>query len=164
MRSRDGTQQLISWLQDDDVLRGLNIPRREWTLDQIKTFITSYDCVKRHLVGIFERRNEALIGFYTLDVNLTHKSAQITAAVCDRSFVGRNVLRETARPFIIHLFETRDIEKVSARVLASNKRIIFNFIIPDLFVYEAKLRQEVIVKDGRREDLLIFACHKSPSS
>src|SRR5690606_23748451 len=124
----DATPRLISWLQEEGLLRGLNVQRREWTLDQLKAFIASYDNIHRYLVGIFES-GDSLIGFYTLDVNLLHKSAQITAAIGDNSFVGRNVLIETGKPFVEYLFARRDIEKVSARVLASNKRVVFNFMV-----------------------------------
>src|SRR5690606_24824659 len=116
----------------------------------------SFDSINRYLIGIFERQKENLIGFYTLDVNTAHRTAQITAAIGAQEFVGRNVLHDTGRIFMRYLFEKRDIDKVSARVLSSNRRVVFNFLIPDIFHYEGRLREEVLTPAGKREDLLVF--------
>lgn len=162
MRESDAESPFMDWLTDEDILRGLNIPPRGWTSDTLRRFISSFDALGRHLVGICDRKSGALVGFYTLDINLFHRTSQITAAIGDREYVGKNVLYEATPVLIRYLFSKRGVDKVSARVLASNRRVLFNFMIPDVFVYEARLKQEVIAPDGNRADILVFSSFKRP--
>jgi RimJ/RimL family protein N-acetyltransferase len=162
MKETDAGETFIGWLASPEILRGLNIPPRKWSVESLRAFISSFDCVNRHLLGIEDRETGRLVGFYVIDINPTHRTSQLTAAVGDPEFVGRNVLREASPILVRHLFDKRDVEKVSARIVASNRRVLFNFMIPDVFQFEARLRQEVRTADGRREDILVFSALKNP--
>lgn len=161
LRATDAGAPFIDWLSDDDILRGLNLPPRQWTPETLRQFIASFDNITRHLIGIFDLHTKQLIGFYTLDVNLVHRTSQITAAIGDKAYIGKNVLYEATPVFVRYLFEKRNVDKVSARILSTNRRVLFNFMIPDVFVFEARLKQEVIAPGGKRADLLVFSAFKS---
>jgi RimJ/RimL family protein N-acetyltransferase len=162
MKESDASETFIKWLAAPDILSGLNIPLRQWTVDSLRVFFTSFDCVNRHLVGIEDRKTNALVGFYVIDINPTHRTCQLTAAVGDAAYVGRNVLREAGPVLVRYLFDKREVEKVSARVVATNRRVLFNFMVPDVFQFEAKLRQEVRLTDGKRADILVFSALRNP--
>lgn len=162
MREADASETFISWLASPEILTGLNIPPRSWTIDSLRGFINSFDCLSRHLLGIEDRKSRSLIGFYVIDINTLHRTSQITAAIGDEAFIGKNVLYEATPVLVRHLFEKRDVDKVSARVVATNRRVLFNFLIPDVFQFEARLRQEVRTVDGKRADILVFSALKNP--
>lgn len=162
MKESDASETFIGWLNSPEILSGLNIPPRAWTVDGLRGFIASFDCINRHLIGIEERESAALIGFYVLDINPLHRTCQITAAVGDPAHVGRNVLYEASPVLVRHLFDKRDVEKISARVVATNRRVLFNFMQDDVFRFEARLRQEVRTSDGSRADILVFSALKNP--
>ncbi|MBK3746231.1 GNAT family N-acetyltransferase [Paraburkholderia aspalathi] len=144
------------------VMLGLNLPMREWNRPTLAKFIGSFDHLTSHMAGIFDQSNDTMVGFVTLDVNLMQKTAHITAAIGDEAYVGKRVLYEAAPVFIRHLFDEHNLDKISARILASNRQALFNFMMPDVFVFEAKLKQEVIGHTGKREDILVFSAFRSP--
>ena len=162
MKESDASETFIGWLKSREILSGLNIPPRSWTIDSLRGFFNSFDCLGRHLIGIEDRKTNALIGFYVVDINSTHRTAQMTAAIGDASYVGKHVLYEASPALVRYLFKEREVDKVSARVVSTNRRMLFNFLIPDVFQFEARLRQEVRTPDGKRADILVFSALKNP--
>lgn len=160
----DAGAPFIDWLGDAEILAGLNIPRIDWTVDVLRRFIGSFDGISRHLIGIFADDDPTLlIGFYVVEVNLQHRAAQITTAVGDPRYLGRNVLQDTTPTLVSHFFDKRNVEKIGARILARNRRILFHLMNSPLFAFECVLRQEVLSPKGSREDLLLFAAFKNPA-
>lgn len=156
----DASGPLINWLGDSRVMRGLNLPMREWNVPTLRKFLDSFDNFTSHIAGIIDRTNGRLIGFYTLDVNLLQRTGHITSAIGDTDYVGKRVLYETGPVFVRHMLNHYDMDKISARILASNRQALFNFMIPDVFVFEARLKSEVIGANGNREDILVFSAFK----
>ncbi len=161
LRATDASQSLREWLKDKDMVEGLNIAVIDWTADRLQKFIMSFDNKRKYIVGIFEKQNEELVGFYTIDVNALHKTAQIAAGIGNREYWGKNVFSETAKPLIGHLFERRDVDKVTGRVISSNRRMFFNFMNSKRFYLEARLREEILSPAGKRLDVFSFAALKS---
>jgi RimJ/RimL family protein N-acetyltransferase len=162
LQPRDVTPRFVEWYQDDDMRAGLNIGPRNWTVVEMQQFVMSFDNLARYIIGIFHKQSETLVGFYTLDVNLQHKTAQMAAGIGEREFWGKNVLIETTPRLVRHLFDFRGIDKVAAPVLAKNRRILFQFMVPDIFTFEGRLHQEVLEPSGKRIDLVLFSALKSP--
>ena len=161
MKDADASETFIRWLNSPEILSGLNIPPRQWTVDSLRGFFNSFDCIARHLIGIEDRTTNAVIGFYVVDINRAHRTAQLTAAIGDTSYVGKGVLYEASPVLVRYLFKERQVDKVSARVVATNRRMLFNFMIPDVFQFEARLRQEVLTPEGKRADILVFSSLKN---
>jgi len=130
-------------------------------VDSLRGFFNSFDCIARHLIGIEDRTTNVLIGFYVVDINRAHRTAQLTAAIGDTSYVGKGVLYEASPVLVRYLCKERQVDKVSARVVATNRRMLFNFMIPDVFQFEARLRQEVLTPEGKRADILVFSSLKN---
>lgn len=157
--------RLQEWLGDQDVLEGINLPKVDWTIERLRNFLAAYDNRARYAIGIFQKAPSTLIGFYTVDVNLQHKRAMLTAVIVDRASRGSDLIFETTRALNFHLFDHRDIDKISVGVLATNRRMLFHMMRatridgPRELRFEARLRREVLRPDGTRADLLVFAAH-----
>lgn len=153
------------WLADRDVLEGINLPKVDWTIERLRNFLAAYDNRARYAIGIFRKESAAPIGFYTVDVNLQHKRAMLTAIIIDKANRGGDLIFETTRALNFHLFDHRDIDKISVGVLATNRRMLFHMMRatriegPREMRFEARLRREVLRPDGVRVDLLVFAAH-----
>lgn len=158
----DVNDRFLRWLNDADMLRGLNLPALNFTQEQLAAFIASFNNYHNYFVGIFDKTNSVLLGFYTLDVNRTHKVGIITTGIGEPEYLGKNVLWLTIDALLDHFYTYRDVEKISARILAKNKRMLFNFVNNTRFVFEAKLKRECLSPDGERVDLLVFASFKNP--
>ena len=161
LRATDAGPSLREWLKDRDMIEGLNIASIDWTADRLQKFILSFDNKRKYIVGIFDKSNDLLIGFYTIDVNAMHNTAQMTAGIGNKEYWGKNIFGETARPLLGHLFGQRNIDKVTARVISSNRRMFFNFMNSKRFYLEARLREEILSPAGKRLDVFSFAALRS---
>lgn len=158
----DATPQFLQWINSTEMQTGLNLPPLNFTHEKLVQFIKSFDNLNNYLIGIFDAQTQTLIGFYTLDVNLTHKVANITTGIGESHYEGKGVLWATIDALLDHLFIYRDIYKVNARVLATNRRMIFNFIGNPRFSFAALLYKECVKLDGERVDILLFSAFQNP--
>jgi RimJ/RimL family protein N-acetyltransferase len=156
----DATPLLQGWFRDESILDSMNVSPLAWSIPELQAFIATFDNNTKFLVGIRAKPGSTLVGFYTISVNRRHRTAQFTAAVGDKAHWGKGVLAETTRALVDHMFTTRGVEKMVARVVSTNKRIIFNLANSTMFQLEGTLRQEILSPNGKRLDVLSFACLK----
>lgn len=155
----DAGPRLQHWLGDEDILRGINLPKVDWSMERLRGFLAAYDNRARYAIGIQPMGTDDLIGFFTVDVNLQQRRGMLTTALIDRAHWGTDVVHETILVLMRHMFDHRDIDKLSVGVLASNWRMIYHLMRAPLFPLEGRLRREVLTPDGKRVDLLVFAAH-----
>lgn len=153
----DATPRFLTWLNSPEMLQGLNLSALNFTLEQLRRFIAGFDNRQNYLIGIFARDSGLLVGFYTIDMNLKHKVGQITTGIGEKAFEGKGALWATNDALLDHFYEHRDIEKMTARILSRNHRMIFNFVGSPTFFFEAKLKEECLAPDGKRLDILVFS-------
>lgn len=154
----DVTPRFVEWINSPTMRAGLNLADLHFDEASLRRFVATFDGLHNHVIGIFDAG--LLIGFYTLDVNPTHKVASLTAGMSKDGSDRHKVYWSTIDALLDHFFIYRDIDKISARVLAGNHAMLFNFVDNSRFVFEAKLRQECMGVDGRRQDVLSFAAFR----
>lgn len=162
LKDTDTSEELLGWLNRADMLRGLNLSKVDFNLSQLRAFIAGFDNYLHFILGIFSRSDDRLIGFYTIDVNGTHKTGSLTTGIGDTSERGKRTLWATIDAILDYFYAERDIEKFTARILARNYAMLFNFKNNTRFVLEAHLKDECLAPNGKRVDLLIFASFKNP--
>lgn len=160
LTAADATPRFLQWLNSPELLNGMNLPPLNFTQQSLAQFISSFDNRNGYLIGIFDMKQKLLIGFYTIDVNLMHKVANITAGMGEHAYPGKSVLWATNDALFDHFFAFRDIEKFSARVLASNRRMLFTFIGSPRFSLEARLYKDCVGLNGQRVDVLVFSAFR----
>lgn len=159
---QDANEEFLSWFNQSKMLRGLNINDLNFTIESFKKFIVSFNSVNNYFLGIYNKNDDSnILGFYTIDVNLLHKTASITTGIGNDAYVGKGMLWSTIDAVLDHFYAERDIEKFTARILARNYAMLFNFKNNTRFVLEAHLKQECLAPDGTRVDLLVFASYKT---
>lgn len=156
----DITTRAVDWVNSEAMRTGLNLPPLNFNLDRLRAFVDGFDGLNNHFIGIFDRASGQLIGFYTLDVNVPHKVGNITCGIGEEAYLGRRVLWYTIDALLDHFFTYRGVDKITARILAKNQHMLFNFIDNTRFVWEAKLRRECLGTNGERLDVLVFAAHR----
>ncbi|MEN3930059.1 GNAT family N-acetyltransferase [Microvirga sp. W0021] len=156
----DVGQKLLGWLNDDEMLTGLNIQNLNFTLDSLRKFVSSFDNKNNYILGIFDKAEETMIGFVTLDVDKANRIGRLTAGLGNKSFWGRDVFYEIGLLIRDYFFSERNIEKLSAHVVEHNRRMIFNFIGSPDYQFELCLQKECLTPDGSRADVLVFSAIK----
>jgi RimJ/RimL family protein N-acetyltransferase len=158
LRPDDATPAFLAWFSSPQMLAGLNIDDQKFTPQRLRDFIASFDNYRNYFLGIFYQ--DMIVGFYTIDVNLTHRVGMLTTGIGERDHLGKGTLWATIDVLLDYFYAHRDVEKFVARILARNWAMLFNFKDNPRFVLEAHLKRECRTPDGRRVDLLIFASHK----
>lgn len=163
LEPRDATPAMLDWLQSPAMLAGLNLPPLHMTLDQLRAMIAGTDCLNNHLIGIYADDMKEPVGFYQLAVNQQHRAALLTAGIGVPAYLGKDVLHATVTALVQHFFAFRSLDKITARVIARNRRALFSFWKGGTpFVLEGVLRRECVVEDGRRADVVILAAYRTP--
>ncbi|MCD9087685.1 hypothetical protein [Stenotrophomonas sp. SY1] len=159
LRQADVTPRFVEWINAPAMRTGLNLSPQAIDDTTLRGYINGFDGHRNHMIGIFDQG--LLIGFYTLDVNAKHRVATVTAGIGETGCEHRRVYWATIDALIDHFFIYRNIDKITAHVLARNRAMLFNFIDNGRFFFEARLRDECLDQDGQRHDVLIFAAfHK----
>ena len=154
----DVTPRFAEWINSPAMRAGLNLPNLGFDETRLRQFIAGFDGRRNHIIGIFDKA--LLIGFYTIDVNLTHKVGSITAGIGEVGKGRRKVYWRTIDALLDHFFTYRDLDKMVAHILAGNTAMLFNFVDSSRFLHEARLRKECLGQDGRRQDLMVFAAFR----
>lgn len=157
----DVSETFLNWFNTTEMLSGLNIDTLHFSLERMKQFVGSFDNLGHYFLGIFH--GEEIVGFYTIDVNLTHKIGSITTGIGNKNYLGKKTLWSTIDVVLDYFYANRDIHKFTARILAHNYAMLFNFKNNTRFTLESHLKRECLAPDGKRLDLLVFASHKSES-
>lgn len=156
LRKPDANTEFTEWLNDADLLAGMNLPAFNMTVQDLQNYIGRANNLHKYLIGIFAKPDMKLIGFFQIDVTLLHRRASMTAAIGEKEWWGKGVLKDTARPLVEAFFEHRNIDKMSLRITSKNRKILFS-LMGTKFKHEGCLEKEVLTPEGERLDLHMFA-------
>ncbi|VFS47338.1 GNAT family N-acetyltransferase [Budvicia aquatica] len=157
----DVSDTFLQWMNSEDMMEGLNLPPINFSAQQLADYIAQFDNHRNFFLGIVDKSNNALIGFYTIDINLNHKVGHITTGIGEKNYSGKAVLWATIDALLDHFYLYRDLHKMSARILAKNRRMLFCFVKNPRFKLEGVLKEECLAPTGERVDILIFASLRS---
>ncbi|MEO1160931.1 MAG: GNAT family protein [Pseudomonadota bacterium] len=161
LRKPDANSDFTEWMNDAELLAGMNLPAFNMTVQDLQNYIGGANNLDKYLIGIFTKPDMKLIGFFQVDVSLLHRRASLTAAIGEKDWWGKGVLKETARPLVDMFFEHRNIDKMSLRITSKNRKILFS-LMGTRFKHEGCLKQEVLAPGGERLDVHVFGRTKIP--
>ncbi|THU01946.1 N-acetyltransferase [Lampropedia puyangensis] len=156
----DVTPEFAQWFNDAQMLQGLNLSALHFSVDGLRAFVASFDNVQHYLIGIFSKLEDKLLGFYNFSINPQHRIATLTLGADPQIKTGREVFWESWFPLCDEVFDHRGVDKITSRVLSSNRKLLFTLIETEHFVYEATLKQEILGQDGKRLDVMVLSCFK----
>lgn len=159
----DVTPEFAQWFNDAQMLQGLNLAPLNFSVDGLRAFVASFDNVQHFLIGIFSKPQGRLLGFYNFSVAPQHRVATLTLGADPQIKIGREVFWESWFPLCDEMFDHRGIDKITSRVLTTNRKLLFALIDTEHFVYEATLKQEIAGKNGKRLDVMVLSCFKDLS-
>lgn len=150
----DVTGRLVRWLHDDELLRYVELPERPSTNDFLR-FMRQFDNVTNFLLGIFEKSDERLLGFYQVHTDPKLGRASTEVMIGDRSHWGTNTVFETRTRLLDYLFDTLGLYRVYGTVHARNLPALFNYKALG-FTCEGILRGHATTSDGDHADVYFF--------
>lgn len=151
----DITDTFLSWLTDDDVAMGLNMPQRQMSIAQAIRWVLSYDNAKKFFLVVVDRASNTTIGFFTVIID-AHNVAETAVVIGDRDFWGQNVVMEARAAILDMLFDTLEVYKVIGKPHGRNFASIYNYNAMG-FSCEAVLREQMkAVRTDERLDQLVY--------
>lgn len=150
----DVTGRLIRWLHDDELLRYVELPERPSTNDFLR-FMRRFDNVTNLLLGIFDKSDERLLGFYQVHIEPRLGRASTEVMIGDRRHWGTNTVFETRTRLLDYLFDTLELYRVYGTVHARNLPALFNYKALG-FTCEGILRGHAITSDDEHADVYFF--------
>lgn len=154
LEQADVTGRLVRWLHDDDLLRYVELPERPSTNDFLR-FMRQFDNVTNFLLGIFEKSDERLLGFYQVHTEPDLGRANTEVMIGDRRHWGTNTVFETRTRLLDYLFDTLGLYRVYGTVHARNLPALFNYKALG-FTCEGILRGHATTPDGEHADVYFF--------
>jgi RimJ/RimL family protein N-acetyltransferase len=121
---REVTPEIAEWLTDPAVMEGLNAPQQTMGLEAFRTYVASFDNLRRNLMAIRRRSDDAPLGLIFVEIDLRHRLGALHVIVGAAESRGKKVASEASVLLIRHFFRERKMEKLTFQPLARNEAAI----------------------------------------
>lgn len=156
LKPEEVTAQIADWLAAPEVMEGLNAPRKAMGLDAFRAYVASFDNIRRNLVVIRRKSDDAPLGLIMLEIDLRHKvgSLHIVIGEAERRKLG--VAIDAVTIMVRHFFIDRKMEKLTLQPLARNDAAVAA-CRGSMLTHEGTLRSHRIDgRTGERLDQMVF--------
>jgi RimJ/RimL family protein N-acetyltransferase len=123
----DVTPRWAAWLADPANTRMMNAKPMTLSLADIRTYVSGFDHVKSHILGIFERGSNTLIGFWEVYVDWSHREYLLNILIGEHGDEPLHPRAETQRVLFAYFFGELELDTMRCAVLASNTRVVSLF-------------------------------------
>ena len=121
LKPSDVNDEYVSWWNDAEIQSRLGAPARGWGLAQARQHVGRFDTLNNLHLGIFDRSNARLIGFYTIFSQPKTGVASTNRVIGNRDYWRRGISRELSAWSIPFIFDTLGMAKISASIHGENK-------------------------------------------
>ena len=120
LEESDATESMCDWLFDARARTNLNALSRRLTMEEVRAHIRSFDRIKAHIVGIFDKETDKLVGFREGHLDLKRSEATLNIIIGDVGDRGKGAQRESRYPWYIFLFDECGVRSFVAYVVSEN--------------------------------------------
>lgn len=120
----DAGEAFREWLADPETARMLNAPARRLSAETVRDYIASFDRVKAHLLGIFEKVTGRLVGIRAVYVNWPQREFLVNVLVGETADRNKRARAQSSDATYRYFFENLDLEQARATVVADNAVVL----------------------------------------
>jgi RimJ/RimL family protein N-acetyltransferase len=120
----DVSERFVAWFTQDEVRSALNLSAQGRTKPEMVAYVRSFDQDARLLLGIFDKANGLLVGFFTVQIERRIGRYLVNTVVGEAAYRTKGLMLEITLPFREHFFETLGLKVMTATALATNAAII----------------------------------------
>lgn len=150
----DVTKEYVDWFGDEVVTRYSENKFKEFSLEGQQAYVSEkLDSETDHLYGIFvagRHVGNVLLG----PINLTHRHAEVTYLLGDRSYWGKGVMSRAIAIVVDRAFTEFDLVRVYANTYENNLGSI-GVLEKCGFIPEGR-RKSHFLHEGKRVDMMEF--------
>ena len=151
----DIDDSVAAWFSDDETMRYISLPMNLST-SSIKRSLTRFDNYTSMCIGIFDQESNRVIGMYLLSRDIINKKVRMRGLIGSKAHRGTDIMHNTRRMLLDHLFDEFRVNKVWSAVFARNLAAVFSYRTQG-FHCEGVLRQDIRDRDGELTDIVRFA-------
>jgi len=118
----DASDRWAGWMNDPKTLRLVNAAPQHMTKSDIVTYIGQFDQRSHLLLGIFDKKDGAHIGFFRVDIDYALRRC-LVFLIGEPKYRHWFLTTDIKVPFYDLIFETLDLRTMLATVLASNRAL-----------------------------------------
>jgi RimJ/RimL family protein N-acetyltransferase len=159
LKADDASDRWASWMADPHNTRLLNAAPRAMTKTEVATYIRQFDQRQHLLLGIFEKKSGANIGFFRVDIDSALNRGLLFFMIGEQRFRHWSVTEQLRVPFQDFLFETLELNMVLATVLASNIPMV-RYMLKSGWTFDKKLERRL---KSQTDDTMVDLCYLSIS-
>jgi RimJ/RimL family protein N-acetyltransferase len=120
----DVSDRFVSWFAQDEIRSPLNLPSANRTKAEMIAYVQSFDQDARLLLGIFDKANGLLVGFFSVQIERRIGRYLVNTVVGEPAYRTKGLMLEITLPFREYFFETLGLKVMTATALATNAAII----------------------------------------
>lgn len=109
-----------NWLADENTARMLNAAPQKASADELKTYVRSFDRMGRHLLGIFRRTDNRLVGIFSNYIDWPRSEFLLNLMIGDIAERKTNVRHETSWRVNRYFFEELGLKSQRASTVSTN--------------------------------------------
>ena len=156
LRPEEVTPEISEWLAAPEVMEGLNAPRAAMGIDAFRAYVASFDNLRRNLVAIRRRSDDAPVGLMMVEIDLRHRVGSLHIVVGDAENRNLGVATDAATIMTRHFFLERKMEKLTFQPLARNVRAVELCRTSGLQLEGTLRSHRIDGRTGERLDQVVF--------
>lgn len=156
LKPEEVTPEIANWLTAPEVMEGLNAPRAAMGIDAFRAYVASFDNLRRNLVTIRRRSDDAPLGLMMLEIDLRHKVGSLHIVVGEPENRNIGVATDAVTVMVRHFFLERKMEKLTFQPLARNYRAVEVCRSSGLQLEGTLRSHRIDGRTGERLDQVIF--------
>lgn len=153
-------RRTFHWTSDRQAFADLTWRTEGWTMWRWWRHLRKFARKNRICHGIWAKEKAALIGLHIIGYEPKSGNVNIGVLIADRSWWGKGVVAEVRGAILEDCFERLGVHRATGWVNARNFASIYNYQRLG-FKREAALRDNSVLLDGARTDLLAFGLLRS---
>ena len=151
------TPEITDWLTDPAVMEGLNAPQKLMGIDAFRTYVASFDNLRRNLMALRLKADDRAMGLFFLEVDLRHRLGSLHLVIGKPYRHRRNLAYKGTDILTRHAFFERGLEKLTFQPLSRNAAAVGVCLAADLRLEGILRAHRIDGRTGERLDQMVFA-------
>jgi RimJ/RimL family protein N-acetyltransferase len=156
LKPEEVTPEIADWLTAPEVIEGLNAPRAVMGLDAFRAYVASFDNLRRNLVAIRRKSDDAPLGLIMLEIDLRHRVGSLHIVIGEAENRNLGVATDATTIMTRHFFLERKMEKLTFQPLARNTQAVERCRKSGLQLEGTLRSHRIDGRTGERLDQVVF--------
>lgn len=124
MEQSDVSDGISEWMTDPEAARNLNARPARRSAEEFRAYVAGFNRADAHLLGIFEKSTNALVGMRAVYIDLQHGEFLVNVLIGEPQARGKGARTQSREVVYRFFFEEMNLENARSTVLAHNEEVV----------------------------------------